>query len=164
MTPSSDRDILEKSQEIHSKWLLPAETQINPSTNTHPSNAISQLASNVNEQTIILQKMNNLAEERVRDKAKTKDMDAIHPSFKGMILAASSTDGMDPAKHPTPECTTFFDQKLAVHAKIHLLQTMTYTYGCTLDISVPLATALYHGNFLWDKPDSPNNFYSFLFG
>ena len=163
-TPSTDRAIIEKSEEIHEKWLLPTQTQVIPATNTQPSNALSQLASNVNEQTAILQQLNNLAEERSREKAKSKGLDAIHPSFKTMILAASSSDGTNPAQTPTPECTAFFNQKSAVHAKIHLLQTLTYSFGCTVDISVPLATALYHGNFLWDKPDSPNNFCSLLFG
>ena len=50
-----------------------------------------------------------------------------------------------------------------MHAKIHLLQNLTHVLCCTVDISVPLATALFYGNFLWDKPDTPNNFCSILF-
>ena len=37
-------------------------------------------------------------------------------------------------------------------------------FNCTVEITVPLATALYHGIFIWDKPDSPSNYYSLLFG
>ena len=55
-------------------------------------------------------------------------------------------------------CTAFFDQRSAVHAKIHLLQILTHVFCCTVDISVSLATALYHGTLLWNKPDNPNNF------
>ena len=40
---------------------------------------------------------------------------------------------------------------------------MTYSLGCTVDVTVTLTTAFYHDNFLWDKLDFPNNFYSLLF-
>ena len=161
---STNKAVLDRSDEIHSRWILSQDTQTSPTPSLPNSEALTQLASNINEQTIILQQMNNLAEDKVRDKANTKGIDAIHPSFKMMILAASSTDGTDPSTSPTPECKAFFDQKSAAHAKIHLLHTLTYTFGCTVEISIPLTTALYHGNFLWDKPDSPNNFCSLLFG
>ena len=60
-------------------------------------------------------------------------------------------------------CTALFDQSSAVHAKIHLLQTLTHVFCCTVEIPVSLATSLYHGNFLLDKPDTPNNFCTMLF-
>ena len=50
-----------------------------------------------------------------------------------------------------------------MQAKIHLLQTLTHVLCCTVDISVPLAIALFYGNFLWDRPDTPNNFCRLLF-
>ena len=85
------------------------------------------------------------------------------PSFKATILAASSTEADAPATTPITTCTDFFDQRSAVHAKIHLLQTLTHVFCCTVNISVPLATALFYEYFLWDRPDTPNNFCSLLF-
>ena len=108
--------------------------------------------------------MNNLATECSKEKDTQKGISAIHPSFRIMILNACSTDGTEIPADPTQSCLDFYNQKSATHAKIHLLQTLTHVYGCTVDIPVPLATALFYGNFLWDRPDSPNNFCSLLFG
>ena len=80
-----------------------------------------------------------------------------------MILAESSTDADAPATTPVTTCTELFDHISSVHAKIHLLQTLTHVIRCTVKISVPLATTLFYGNFLWDRPDTPNNFCSILF-
>ena len=96
-------------------------------------------------------------------KSKRKGFHSVHPSFHKMILSALSTDATNAATDPAKACTDFFDQRSAVHAKIHLLQTMTHTYHCCVKITIPIATALYHGNFLWNKLDIPNNFCSFLF-
>ena len=67
------------------------------------------------------------------------------------------------ATNPITTCTEFFDQRSAVHAKIHLLQTLTHVFRCTVNITVPLETALFDGNCLWDRPDTPNHFCSLLF-
>ena len=81
-----------------------------------------------------------------------------------MILTASVDDGIDVPLVPVKYCSNFFTLKSAVHAHIHLLQTLHSEPKCTVDVTVPLATALYHGNFTWDRADSPNNFCSLLLG
>ena len=160
--PSIDTVIQTRSKEIHEKAIHSAETIINPVNAIGGNEAITQLASNVLEQTSVLEKLNTLAEES--NKGKKKGIESIHPSFKKMILAASSTDGVVGPFDPVDQCAAFFNQKSAIHAKIHLLHTLQNEYFCAVDVTVPLATALYHGNFLWDKPDSPNNFSCLLFG
>ena len=97
-------------------------------------------------------------------KVKRRGFESIHPSFKKMILAASSTDRVVGPFDPVEQCAAFFYQKSAVHTNIHLLHTLNNKYLCAVDITVTLATALYHGKFLWYKPDSPNNFSYLLFG
>ena len=108
--------------------------------------------------------MLQLASERSKEKENKKGISAIHPSFKTMILNASSTDGTKKPDKPVQICADFYVKKSAIHARIHLLQTLTHTYGCTADVSVPLAYTLFYGNFLWDCPDAPNNFCSLFFG
>ena len=162
-TPSIAPSVLSRGEEIHKANIQlaapPTETDVIP-----PGEAINQLANNVNEQTVILQAMNNLATENSKEKERKKGISSIHPSFKIMILNASSSDGTTALTEPGQDCIDFYAQKSPTHAKIHLLQTLTHVHGCTVDITVPLATALYYGNFLWDRPDSPNNFCSLLFG
>ena len=41
---------------------------------------------------------------------------------------------------------------------------MCNMFALAVAVSTHLTTALYHGNFLWDRPNSPNNFCSLLFG
>ena len=77
---------------------------------------------------------------------------------------ASSVDSTYAPTDPIDLCFDFFEQKSAVNAQIHFLQTLTATFRCAISVSAPLAIALFHGNFLWDYPDSPNNFRSLLFG
>ena len=161
-TPSIEPSVLAKGESIHKEHIQAATLNVN-STPGPPSEALNQLATNVNEQTVVLQQMNNLATEHSKEKDTKKGISAIHPSFKIMILNASSTDGTEIPSDPTQSCLEFYTQKSATHAKIHLLQTLTHGYGCTVDITVPLATALFYGNFLWDRPDSPNNFCSLFF-
>ena len=160
--PSIDPIIITRSKEIHEAFIhiiVPPNKE--PEVNN--TEALSQLATNVSKQTVILQQLNNLAEDRSSKKIKKKGVNAIHPSFKAMILAASSTDADATFTTPVTTCTEFFNQIPAVHTKIHLLQTLTHVFRCTVNISVPLATALFYGNFLWDRPDTPNNLCSLLF-
>ena len=91
-------------------------------------------------------------------------MASIHPYFKKMILVASSEDGIDVSFVPVKHCYNFFKQKSAVYAQIHLLQTLHSEPKCTVDVTVPLATALYHSNFTWERADSPNNVCSLILG
>ena len=162
-TPSIAPSVLSRAEDTHKAHIhttaAPTETEV-----IQPGEAINQLANNVNEQTVILQEMNYLATEHSKEKEKKKGISSIHPSFKIMILNASSPDGTTALAEPGQQCIDFYAQKSPTHAKIHLLQTLTHVHGCTVDITVPLATALYYGSFLWDRPDSPNNFCSLLFG
>ena len=162
-TPSIAPSVLEKGEKVHKDHIqaIPPPDVVQP---VDRNDALDQLASNVNEQTTVLQQINTLAAERSKEKESKKGISAIHPSFKTMILNASSTDGTETPADPVNTCDEFYAQKSVTHAKIHLLQTMTHVYGCTVDISVPLASALFFGNFLWDRPDAPNNFCSLLFG
>ena len=162
-TPSIAPPILEKGEAVHKvhiQAILPPDS-VQP---VDQNGALDQLATNVNEQTTVLQQINNLAAERSNDKESKKGISAIHPSFKTMILNASSTDGTESPVGPVNTCAKFYAQKSVTHAKIHLLQTLSHVYGCAVEISVPLASALFFGNFLWDCPDAPNNFCSLLFG
>ena len=79
-----------------------------------------------------------------------------------MILAPSSKDGTDVL--PVKNCSKFFKRKSAVHAQIHLNQLLHSVFKCSVIVPVSFAIALYHGNFLWDRFDTPNNFCSFLLG
>ena len=81
-----------------------------------------------------------------------------------MILSSSSEDGIAVPLVPVKHCPNFFKQKSEVHAQIHLLQTLQSELKCTVDVTVTLATALYHGNFTWDRADSPKCFCSLLSG
>ena len=125
--------IITRSKEIHEAFI---HTVVPPDKEPEVNNteALSQLATNVSEQTTIFQQLNNLAEDRSSKKIKKKGVNAIHPSFKAMILAASSTDADAPATTPVTTCTEFFDQRSAVHAKIHLLQTLTRVFRFTINI------------------------------
>ena len=160
--PSINPIIIARSKDIHEEFI---HTVVPPDKEPEVNNteALRQLTTNVSEQTTILQQLNNLAEDRRSEKSKKKGINAIQPSFKAMILAVSSTDSDAPATTPVTTCTEFFDQISTVHAKIHLLQTLTHVFRCIIDISEPLATALFYGNFLWDRPNTPNNFCSLLF-
>ena len=154
--------IIARSKDIHEAFIhavvLPVrEPEVN---NTE---ALSQLATSVRKQTTILQQLNNLAEDHSSDKIKKKGVNAIQPSFKAMILAASFTDADAPATTSVTTCSKFVDQRSAVHAKIHLLQTLTHLFCFTFDVYMPLATALFYGDFLWDRPETPKNFCSKLF-
>ena len=112
----------------------------------HPQQfSFQQLATNVVEQTTVLEKFNNCAEKCADEKQ--KGMASIHRYFKNMILAASSEDGIDVPLVPVKHCSSFFKHKSAVHAQIHLLQKLQSELKCTVDITIPLATALYHVNF-----------------
>ena len=125
--PSIDSVIQSKSKEIHEEAIHSAETIISPDNTIGGNEAITQLASNVLEQTSVLEKINTLAEER--NKNKKKGIESIHPSFRKMILAASSTDGVVGPSDPVEQCAAFFNQKSAVHAKIHLLLGGTRKIG-----------------------------------
>jgi len=160
--PSIDPVIIVNSNAIHGDHIASNETVVNPNSSLDNSEALTQLASNVNEQTTVLQQINISAEERKNEKK--KGISSIHPSFQKMILAASSKDGTDVPIDPVKNCTDFFKQKSAVHAQIHLNQTLHSVFKCSVIVPVSLATALYHGNFLWDRADTPNNFCSFLLG
>ena len=161
-TPSVDPIILEKSNEIHKKWIYSLDPTITLSP-TLPNNAVfTQLATNVVEQTTVLQQLNNLAEQRSKDNQ--KGIPSIHPSFKKMILVAFSEDGTDVPSKPVKLYSDFFSQKSAVHAQIHLLHTLQAEFKCAVTIMTPFATALYHGNFLWDRTNTPNNFCCLLLG
>ena len=154
-TPYMYPIILEKSKEIHYEWIHSASTIPNDTV-------FQQLATNVLGQTTVLENINNGAKKRVDEKQ--KGMASIHTYFKKMILAASSEDGIDVPLVPVKTFSNFFKQKSAVHAQIHLLQMLQSELKCTVDITAPLATALYHGNFTWDRSDSPNNLCSLLLG
>ena len=104
------------------------------------------------DQTTVLEKLNNFAEKRA-DK-KQKGVASIHTYFNKMILAASSEDVIDVTLVPVKHCSNFFKQKSEVHAQIHLLQKLQSEIKCTVDVTVPLSTALCHGNFIWYRSDS----------
>jgi len=78
----------------------------------------------------------------------TKGISSIDPSFKKMILVASSEDETDVPSEPFKLCPDFFSHKSAVHAQIHLIQTLQADFKCAVTITVPVATALYHRNNL----------------
>jgi len=161
-TPSIDPIIIECCKDYHSDNIQSSETILNENPNIDNTVALSQIATNVSEQTTVLQKININAEERKN--SKMKGITSIHPSFQKMILAASSEDGTDIPSAVGTQCQAFFKQKSAIHAQIHLNQTLHSVYKCSVDVPVSLATALYHGNFLWDRADTPNNFCSLLLG
>ena len=160
--PSIDVAIMSKSAEIHDSAILPTKSSSEANPSVNPSAALSQLAINVGEQTSVLEKINNFAEESA--KKKTKGFGNLHPIFQKMILFASSDNGTDSPSEQTESCSAFFDQKSSSHAQIHLHQTLLSTFKCSVSISIPFATALYHGNFVWDRADTPNNFCSLLLG
>ena len=125
--PSIDPIIIARSKDIHEAFIhavVPPERE--PEANK--TKALSQLATNVSKQTTILQQLNNLAEDRISEKSKKKGVNGIQPLFKAMILAASSTYADAPATTPVTTCTELFDQRSAVHAKTHLLQTLTHVF------------------------------------
>ena len=130
--PSIDPIIITRSKDIHKNFI---HTFVPPKKETEVNNteALSQLATNVSEQTTILQQINNLAEDHSSEKSKKKGVNDIHPSFKAMILTAPSTDADAPATNPVTTCTEFSDQRSAVHAKNHLLQILTHVFRCTVD-------------------------------
>ena len=82
------------------------------------SDTLSQLTTNVLEQTTVLQAINTSQEEKQR--GKQKNISILHPSFKKMILFASSEDGTDSPLEPSDLCANFYQQKSAVHAQLHL--------------------------------------------
>ena len=161
-TPSINVAILAATSKLHDDFILPSKTEDNPDPTIKTSEALSQLAINVSEQTTVLQSLNNIAEENA--KKKPKGVDSLHPNTLKMLLFASSEDGTDTPSTPTQSCVDFFAQKSAPHAQIHLQHSLQAKHKCAVLISTPLATALFHGNFLWDRADSPNNFCSLLFG
>ena len=84
---SIDPIIIARSKDIHEAFIhtiVPPEKE--PEVNK--TGALSQLATNGSEQTTILQQLNNLAEDCSSEKSKKKGVNAIHPSFKAMIIAA----------------------------------------------------------------------------
>ena len=102
--PSIDPIIIARSKEIHEDFIhavVPPDRE--PEVNN--TEALSQLATNVSEQTTILQQLNNLSEYRSSKKSKKKGVNAIHPSFKAIILAESSTDADATATTPVTTCT-----------------------------------------------------------
>jgi len=111
--------IVEKNNEIHKEWMHPAETPVTPSPNLPNDAAFTQLATNIAEQTTVLKQLNNLTEQKAKDKQ--KGISSVHPSLKKMILAASSKDGADVNSEPVKLCSDFFSQKAAVHAQSNLL-------------------------------------------
>ena len=161
-TPSIDPVIKSIASSLHIDNIQSAVTITSPSPTIDNSVALTQLATNVSEQTAVLEKINVTAEEKRNEKK--KGITSLHPSFQKMILSASSTDGTDTALDPSAHCIDFYKQKTAIHAQIHLNQTLLAHFRCSVLVPVSLATALYHGNFLWDRADTPNNFCSLLLG
>ena len=105
---SIDPIIIARSKEIHEAFIhAAAPPDQEPEFNNTES--LIQLATNVNIQTTILQQLNNLAEDCSSEKSKNKGVNAIRPSFKAIILAASSTDADAPDTTPVMTCTELFD-------------------------------------------------------
>ena len=85
--PSINPIIIARSKDIHEAFI---HTVVPPDKELEVNNTenLGQLATNVSEQTTILQQLNNLAEDCSSEKSKKKGVNAIHPYFKAMILAA----------------------------------------------------------------------------
>ena len=84
--PSINPIIITRSKEIQKAFIhivVPSDKE--PVVNN--TEALSQLATNVSEQTKIIQQLNNLAEDRSSEKIKKKGVNDIHLSFKVMIHA-----------------------------------------------------------------------------
>ena len=161
-TPSIDPVIKSLATSLHANNIQSAATITTPSPSIDNSDALAQLATNVSEQTAVLEKINVTSE--MKRYEKTKGITSLHPSFQKMILSASSIDGTTSALAPSDHCMEFFKQKTSIHAQIYLNQTLLAHFKCSVAVPVSLATALYHGNFLWDRADTPNNFCSLLLG
>ena len=128
---SIDPIIIARSKEIHEVFIhvvIPPDQE--PEFNN--TEDLNQLATKVSKQTTILQQLKNLAEDRSSKKSKKKGVNTFLTSFKEMILAASSTDSDGPATTPVTTCTEFFYHRSVVHAKIHLIQTLTHVFRCTV--------------------------------
>ena len=83
---SIDLIIITVSKEIHKVFIhnvVPPDKE--PEVNN--TEALSQLATNVSKQTTMLQQLKNLAEYHSSEKIKKKGFNAIHPSFKSIIIA-----------------------------------------------------------------------------
>lgn len=130
-TPYIDPIILEKSKEIHDEWIHTATTITNPFTTILNNTVFQQLATNVVDQTVVLEKINNF-----------NGIFSIYPFFKKIILAAVLEDGIDVPFVSVKHYSEFFEQKSTVHAQIHLLQTLQSELKYTVDGTAPLATAL----------------------
>ena len=120
------------------------------------------MATDIVEQTTVLEKLNNCAKKRAEKKQ--IGVASILPYFKNMILSPSSEYGIDVSLVPVKHCSDLFEQNSGVRVQIHLPETLQSELKCTVDVTVSLATALYHGNFTWDQYDSPKNLCSLIIG
>ena len=88
--------------------------------------------------------------------------DDLHDSCKRLILNASSSNGESMLDKPCETATKFYKKKSIGKASDYLSTTLFQDFKCCVDISTGLVTALFDGNFLCDKEDSPSNFSFFL--
>jgi len=141
---------------------LPPATLANPNANqlnAAADSALHELSGNIKNQTDVLEKMRqDKAEE---SKEKNHKFDSLHESTKRLILNASSVDGESIPSVPEETCKLFYAKTTVGKAMDYLAMTLREKFGCVVEISTGLVSALYTGKFIREREDSPSNF-SFL--
>ena len=101
VAPSIDPSIQTRYNAITLAYILPPAPTVNPEVVPGNQEAVlQQLASNISDQTNVLQKINNIAETKHSEKNKSKGIATIHPYFR-KILAVSSPDGEEVSLDPS---------------------------------------------------------------
>ena len=124
------------------------------------TDAVQQLANNLQNQTDLIEEL-KIGREEARNDKKVK-FDDLHGSSLRLVLNASSQNGEVTPGKPSTHCAEFFSKSSAAKAGNFLITTLKDAYSCHPDLQQGLVQALYDGHFLRDREDSPSNFSFFL--
>ena len=122
--------------------------------------AVQQLAVNVQNQTDLIEELKKGREESRLDKK--QKFDDLHDSSKRLILNASSQNGEVAAAVASSTCLEFYKKSSAAKAGNFLIASLKDTYGCHPDFETGFLQAIHDGHYLRDREDSPSNFSFFL--
>ena len=162
ITGIDDDEVTRWSSNRHSTCLSTTFQNSNDTANKDNVNdeIIQSLAHSINNQTLVFESFRQEKQEEKEEK-KNKFAD-LHDTTKLLIMNASSIDAESIPNEPTTSCKEFFNKKNISKAMDFLLTTLSQDLKCCVDIDTGLVTALYAGQFLRDRDDSPSNFSFFL--
>ena len=161
ITGIDDNEVTRWSSNRHSNCLITPTNDIENANNTNVNEDIIQsLAHSIDNQTLIFE---NIRQDKQEEKEEKKNkFSDLHDTTKLLIMNASSIDAESVPDDPVTSCKEFFNKKNISKAMDFMLTTLSQDLRCCVDIDTGLVTALYAGQFLRDRDDSPSIFSFFL--